>query len=117
MRKITLVSADGASVRLFTSAKKLNKFMRKHDLPPLDGTPYGSVFDKLFDGQLLVYIDASQRGLELQTTLAHECVHAAVALLKAIGEDDPGEETVACTVGNLYRHIHKLMRATGKYKF
>jgi len=115
---INLLSVDNTELKLFYSVDEANKFLKAYGKAPIEGNPSGCVWSKLVDNEfLVVYINPERRGLRLQATVAHEAVHAAVALFKEIGEDDPGEETMAYAVGNLYKLIAEAMEDTGEYHF
>lgn len=47
----------------------------------------------------IVYIASNPDAAEVMGTIAHEAVHVAKGFFRYIAEDEPGEETMAYTVG------------------
>lgn len=108
---IALISAP-LSLTLFTCREAYKEFLEQRGLEPskIDGTTAGCVYNSIVDGQVLVYVDASQNLDELSASLVHESVHvfSRIRDYMNLGYD---EETSAYAIESIFTQLKRLYQS------
>lgn len=89
-------------LRLYHSWPKMRAWCERHGIEDAARTPGLMCYA---DGTAAIYVDSSGDDRDTDALIVHESYHAAVTHLSAIGEDEPGEETVAYCVQSVARCV------------
>lgn len=103
------------SLKLFTDRDEYNAFLKQKGLDSCDSDEglSGSVYNKIVDGYVLIYISPDQTGNILNATLVHEAVHvfSRIRDYMGLGYDEEisayGIESIFTQLTELYRNPRK----------
>lgn len=89
-------------LRLFHSWPKMRAWCERHGIEDAARTPGLMCY---VDGVAAIYVEDCGSARDTDALIVHESYHAAITHLSAIGEDEPGEETVAYCVQSVARSV------------